>query len=308
MKSLKIVHHPNNNADTFSDVSTEIEAFRTANALTAISADAVLGVDNVLIKSDGTGRKAQATGIVVDDSNNVSAIGTLAAATLNPTNALALAKGGTGVLATSAPAAFDALAPTTTRGDLIVRGASSNGRLAVGAANAILASDGTDWNASSKLGITTIASGSLPAAATLDIADIPATYAYLVLQITDASSDTASRQVLVQISTDNGLNFDATAGNYKGHVVSAGAVVDWSVASLVQSGNVAAAATGTYRLQISCYQGGAYPLAQNQVNSTGFQVSTGNYIGSTSAINALRILWNGSGNFDAGTYALYGVR
>lgn len=43
---------------------------------------------------------------------------------------LAVARGGTGQ--GTAAAAFDALAPTTTRGDLITRGASSNGRLAAG--------------------------------------------------------------------------------------------------------------------------------------------------------------------------------
>lgn len=53
-----------------------------------------------------------------------------------------IADGGTG--ASTATAAFDALAPTTTRGDLITRGAASNGRLAVGAANTLLKSDGTD--------------------------------------------------------------------------------------------------------------------------------------------------------------------
>ena len=33
----------------------------------------------------------------------------------------------------------------------------------------------------------------------------------------------------------------------------------------------------------------------------------GTYIGSTSAINAIRILWNSTGNFDGGTIALFGV-
>lgn len=54
---------------------------------------------------------------------------------------LAIADGGTGQ--STAPAAFDALAPTTTQGDLILRGASSNGRLGIGGAATILRSDGT---------------------------------------------------------------------------------------------------------------------------------------------------------------------
>lgn len=54
-----------------------------------------------------------------------------------------IAQGGTGQ--TTAAASFDALAPTTTRGDLIARGASSNIRLPIGAtANLPLISNGTD--------------------------------------------------------------------------------------------------------------------------------------------------------------------
>jgi hypothetical protein len=55
---------------------------------------------------------------------------------------VAIADGGTGQ--STSTAAFDALAPTTTRGDLVARGASSNGRLAIGAANTVLGTDGTD--------------------------------------------------------------------------------------------------------------------------------------------------------------------
>lgn len=72
-----------------------------------------------------------------------------------------IADGGTGQ--TTKAAAFDALAPTTTRGDLIARSASSNGRIAVGAAQSFLGSDGTDplWrsaaNSRSDLGLGTAA-------------------------------------------------------------------------------------------------------------------------------------------------------
>lgn len=57
-------------------------------------------------------------------------------------SALAIASGGTGQA--TATAAFDALSPTTTRGDIIVRGASSNGRVALGGVGQALRSDGTD--------------------------------------------------------------------------------------------------------------------------------------------------------------------
>lgn len=50
--------------------------------------------------------------------------------------------GGTG--ASTAAAGFDALAPTTTRGDIIYRGATNNARLAIGANGYVLTSNGTD--------------------------------------------------------------------------------------------------------------------------------------------------------------------
>lgn len=55
---------------------------------------------------------------------------------------LVIARGGTGQ--STAEPAFDALAPTTTRGDIITRGALTNGRLAVGTSGYHLGTDGTD--------------------------------------------------------------------------------------------------------------------------------------------------------------------
>lgn len=84
----------------------------------------------------------------------------LVSLTAGVTGTLPIGNGGTGQ--TTASAAFDALAPTTTRGDLIYRGASSNTRLAVGAANYALLSNGTDpvWGqVSLSAGVT----GTLPA-------------------------------------------------------------------------------------------------------------------------------------------------
>lgn len=56
--------------------------------------------------------------------------------------ALPIANGGTGQI--TANPAFNALAPTTTRGDLIVRGAAVNARLALGATGTVPQSNGTD--------------------------------------------------------------------------------------------------------------------------------------------------------------------
>ncbi len=64
------------------------------------------------------------------------------AATAEVTGKLAIANGGTGE--NNKTDAFDALAPTTNRGDIIYRGASDNLRLGVGSAGAVIGSDGTD--------------------------------------------------------------------------------------------------------------------------------------------------------------------
>jgi len=78
---------------------------------------------------------AQATGLI-HRSIDVAGVNTLL------TGALAIGNGGTGQ-ATKAPA-FNALSPVTTRGDFITRDATNNVRLAVGAANTVLTSNGTD--------------------------------------------------------------------------------------------------------------------------------------------------------------------
>lgn len=67
--------------------------------------------------------------------------------TTHVSGVLPIANGGTGQSA--AGTSFDALAPTTTRGDLIYRNASTNTRLGVGSANNVLRTNGTDpsWGA-----------------------------------------------------------------------------------------------------------------------------------------------------------------
>lgn len=69
------------------------------------------------------------------------------------TGTTAIANGGTG--ATTATAAFNALSPVTTRGDIIIRDATNNARLAIGTAGQVLQTNGTDpsW---AKIGTTNL--------------------------------------------------------------------------------------------------------------------------------------------------------
>lgn len=103
-----------------------------------------IGGDNVGLALGGTKYfDFAATGLTVTGlvAATTMTVGGAAPYTVGGTD-VAIADGGTG--AGTATLAFNALSPVTTRGDLIVRGATNNQRLAIGAANAVLISDGTD--------------------------------------------------------------------------------------------------------------------------------------------------------------------
>lgn len=98
---------------------------------------------------------------VVNDTNVTGSIATQAL-TLGWTGTLAITRGGTG--AATALASFNALSPLTTRGDLLTRDATNNIRLAVGANNSFLRTNGTDVSWSTGL-------LSITAAKTLTVSD-----------------------------------------------------------------------------------------------------------------------------------------
>jgi len=86
-----------------------------------------------------TGRTSLGLGtMATQDASSVSITG----GSITGITDLAIADGGTG--ASTATAAFDALAPTTTKGDLIVRNATVNTRIPVGTDTYILVADSTE--------------------------------------------------------------------------------------------------------------------------------------------------------------------
>lgn len=152
--------------------------------------------DNRLVRTDGNdAKKVQGSGIAVDDSDNVSGVAGLSVATIELGHAsdttisrtgagdiaiegnavyraggtdVAISDGGTG--ASTATAAFDALAPSTTQGDIIYHDGTSNVRLGAGTSGQVLTSGGVGSNPSwSNAGI-----GDLIAANNLsDVASAP---------------------------------------------------------------------------------------------------------------------------------------
>ena len=103
--------------------------------------------DNTLPRFDGTGGKTlQGSGVVVDDTNNVSGVGTLNTHTIQGgTGTLALTSDITGTNSgtNTGDQTFDGLSPMTTGGDIIYGGASGTGtRLANGTTGQVLTSAG----------------------------------------------------------------------------------------------------------------------------------------------------------------------
>lgn len=131
-----------------------------------------IGVGNTkgsLIVGNGTDSIAQAVGANGEVLHAASAVATgqdwrgidLAGVNTTISGATPVANGGTGQ--TTANAGFAALSPMTTRGDIITRNATVPVRLAVGAANQVLKTDGTDpvWGKILPANID-MASGPLP--------------------------------------------------------------------------------------------------------------------------------------------------
>jgi hypothetical protein len=191
---------------------------------------------------------------------------------------------------------------------------------AIAAADEVLFADASDSNAVKKdtvqgildlvtSGVVTIASGSMPAAATLDITSIPATYTKLILTLFAVSMNTDTRGIEVLASSDNGSTFDSS-GNY-GHIIANGTVTNQANDDfIVFGGSQASAQTATLSVAIEGYQGGPSAIT----NFVGVYANSlpinGNMLraGSGAAIDALRVQLSGSGSFDSGTYALYGIR
>jgi hypothetical protein len=153
-----------------------------------------------------------------------------------------------------------------------------------------------------------VASTNLPAANLVNITGIPDTYRELVLIVTGCSSDTATRTPLVLVSTDNGSTY-ATTGYITYTENSAGATAGVTSALHTSGANQTAAQTITFVMRISAYQsgGGCHAVTIGSQSGVATYNCIGTYMGSTDNIDALQIIWNGSGNFDAGTYKLLGI-
>lgn len=87
------------------DLSTATNKKITPDELTiaqkGVTADSTYGTDNVLVRSDGTGRKSQATAVTVDDNNNVTTAGRVQTKAVHPSVAVVTTAAGTTTLDTT---------------------------------------------------------------------------------------------------------------------------------------------------------------------------------------------------------------
>lgn len=162
-------------------------------------------------------------------------------------------------------------------------------------------------NGSSGGGITTIASGSL-SGATVDVTSILETYSYLIVEVSSGSCDTDNRTPFIRLSTDNGASFPTT--NWVGQYWDGAAYNNSTNASIIQGTNITPTdAVFACTAVIHSYQTGPQYVTAEFVYAQGVTVRRGRMWWFKNGLNidAIRFGWTAAGNFDAGTYAVYGV-
>lgn len=200
--------------------------------------------------------------------------------------------------------------PMTTRGDILYMNSTpAAARLAIGAANTYLKSDGTDVSWGTNPAAWTTATGTLTSGTTLDIA-IPATANEFFISWEGLSHDNGSNRYLqIQILTAAATP-DSTAGNYMG-VDQIGNLLSHASMLGTNTGR-AAASTWNGNLDLrGLLLASARPIRFSSVHhdgTTGYLYN--GYWNGTGQAYGIRFLLSGAGNFDAtaaGNYS-YGSR
>lgn len=244
-------------------------------------------------------------------------------------NAIAIAQGGTGQVTSTA--AFDALAPTTTKGDLIVFGATDNVRLAVGTDDQVITADsgeatGVKWATPAAVSgnLVLISSQVASASSSIDFTSthVTSTYDVYLLVVEGLVTATDNTDIHLLVSNDGGSTFEADASEYMyasiGRrssgttlLISSGGATQMQL-NLLGVSNVAAEGWGCNIYM----KGAARAAAQTMFEGTTSghdninRMNTGVWGGShltAEVVNGLRVM-AAAGNLTSGRVTLYGVK
>jgi hypothetical protein len=233
---------------------------------------------------------------------------------------LPIANGGTGQ--TTAVEGFDALAPTTTQGDIIYRGASDNLRLAKGTANHVLTMGANDPAWAARFGWEIITNTAGSAVTTIDFTGLDALtqYSKFRLDIINVRPATDDVYLYLRVGTgatptwQTGTVYDAMVWRSNAGGLSNGANAGIAQMAMFDANRVGNASNENISGFIEFILGGTniYPnfisQATNLNASTLISTQGGGGVYRGGAITAVRLFWE-SGDFAAvGRVILSGQR
>lgn len=151
--------------------------------------------------------------------------------------------------------------------------------------------------------VAIIAPTAFPSANAVTISSVPQCFSKLLLEINQVSSDTATRVPTVRVANDS------TAANYQGAYIAAGTSASNDLATLQRPNSQTAAQIASSTVEISGYQAGSSTLAVAAGHSQSTAAPFASIIRhiALTAMTSMTLTWDSTGNFDGGTYALYGV-
>lgn len=239
--------------------------------------------------------------------------------TTGVTSVLPLSSGGTGQ--STQTNAFDSLAPTTTKGDLIVHNGTDNIRVAVGGTNGhVLTVDsaeasGVKW-ASGAAGWVLISSSTISGSpATVDVS-LSGSYRKYMVEFENVYSTGANYNLFMRTSANGGSSFDSGASNYQwgrgalgtyGPVLSSGTAVDLlPLPGIGSTKGIVGTLTFFDPLNTGLKPRFHWELSRIVYNTSAVDLFIGTgYRDSAAAVNALRFYFD-AGNFGGGKIRVFG--